>query len=227
MAEDSFKKVKQRCVVLQKFLMEAELRCQRVQNDLLEMSIDDVERGWADAYSIEYEMLNHQITMGKEEMRLLRNNLLKRRKEIDILNSELEEYELEFDKLSTLEAEYTETLRRAEVRRVERRVQDRWSRLVRVEKCKWKIESNRMNIINRYRPNYEKLKKKSQEDRNFKYMTTLSYETRQQQRDKESLLFEKYLSEDGTSSSVDIKTYEDYAKPIQGTIVIISLSLLS
>jgi len=52
--------------------MEAELRCQRIQNDLLEMSIDDVERGWADAYGIEYEMLNHQITMGKEEMRLLR-----------------------------------------------------------------------------------------------------------------------------------------------------------
>ena len=52
--------------------MEAELRCQRIQNDLLEMSIDDVERGWADAYGIEYEMLNHQITMGKEELRLLR-----------------------------------------------------------------------------------------------------------------------------------------------------------
>jgi len=141
--------------------------------------------------------------------------MLKRRKEIDTLYSELEDYELEFDKLCVLEAEYTETLRRAEVRRVERRVQDRWARLVRVEKCKWKIESNRMNVVNRNRPNYKALMKKSQEDRNFKYMTTLSYEIRQQQRDKEQLLFEKYLQEDGTSNSVYVKTYEEYAKPIQ------------
>jgi hypothetical protein len=46
-------------------------------------------------------------------------------------------------------------------------------------------------------------------------MTTLSYETRQQQRDKEQLLFEKYLQDDGSSNSVDVKTYEEYAKPIQ------------
>ena len=72
MAEASAKRVKVRMGILQKFLMEAELRCQRIQNDLLEMTIDDIERGWADAYGIEYEMLNHQITMGKEEMRILR-----------------------------------------------------------------------------------------------------------------------------------------------------------
>ena len=141
--------------------------------------------------------------------------MIKRRKELDLLYSELEDYELEFDRLCVLEAEYMETLRRAEVRRVERRVQDRWARLVRIEKCKWKIESNRTNVVNRNRSNYKALMKKSQEDRNFQYMTTLSYEIRQQQRDKEQLLFEKYLQDDGSSNSVDVKTYEEYAKPIQ------------
>ena len=72
MAEAAAKRVKGRMTILQKFLMQAELRCQRIQNDLLEMTIDDIERGWATAYGIEYEMLNHQITMGKEELRIQR-----------------------------------------------------------------------------------------------------------------------------------------------------------
>jgi hypothetical protein len=62
--------------------------------------------GWEEAYNNEYNSLGQQIIMSKEEQRLLRVEILKRKDEIDLLNQELEEAYLEMDNLGEMRCYY-------------------------------------------------------------------------------------------------------------------------
>ena len=123
----------------------------KLQMDLAAINNEDMERGWAEAYGQEYEALNHMANMATIEKRMLKNSLMKKAREMLFLQCELEDTEWESDNICILELANVESLRRSEVGRVERRAIDKKNRALREERCRWKIDSVRRNVIERNR----------------------------------------------------------------------------
>ena len=215
--EKAISALNKRVKELDTFIIESEMRLPALEKAMENLQAEDFEHGWADAYRSEYSTLTYQQIMCKEEMRLRRNYHMKRSAELTALYGEKEEAALELDHLGVVEMECMEALRRAEVGRIDRRVIDKKQRSIRFERCKWKIESIRSHVIRRNRKSYSDIIAKSKKDRDIKYASTLSFEHRQKQRDKEDLITNILLN---ASSRVgfDIKPYEEYATPLQDTM---------
>ena len=157
------------------------------------------------------------MKMAEEELRLVRSQIMKVTKELTVLYCELEDVEIELDRVSCLEVETYEGIRRASVGRIERRLNDAKARRVRVERCRWKTEAIRLNVIQRNRAGYQKIVKAAKEGRNLEYAQTVSFEVRQQRRDYEQLKEKHLHHEDGMANSRLSATYESYAKPVDDT----------
>jgi hypothetical protein len=138
------------------FYVEAELRVAKVSKELDELTPEDVEHGWAESFGVEIEGLYNQMNMAKEERRLRIVQLKNAQREYVNISIEQEELEAELDAANVKEAENMEKIRLGEIMAVEKRLKDLKDRKIRIEKCRWKIKSNRRNIIERIRD--EKLK---------------------------------------------------------------------
>ena len=73
-------------------------------------------------------------------------------------------------------------------------VNDRWFRSLRLERCKWKVNSTRRKVIQRNRPGYQAILADSIKGRSMDYAQTLSYEKRARRVDLEHFLVQKKVS---------------------------------
>jgi len=199
------------------FQVEAQLRSAIIGKEMENLTPEDFDSGWGDAFGSEFEVLGRQIKMSSEEERLIRHRLLTLSKELTLLYCELEDVEIELDHIGTLEISAYEGMRRAAVGRIERRVFDAKARLVRLERCKWKTEAVRLHVIQRQRPGFAAIQAKTKEGRDMNYARTIVYEKRQQRRDYEQLREAEMHKADGAASSMLGSTYESYATPFQTT----------
>lgn len=133
------------------FYVEAELRVTKVSKELDELMPEDVEQGWAESFGVEIEGLYNQMNMAKEERRLRIVQLKKAQREYINISVEQEELEAELDTANIKEAGNMEKIRLGEIMAVEKRLKDLKDRKIRIEKCRWKIKSNRRSIIERIR----------------------------------------------------------------------------
>lgn len=152
-------RVKSRLKDLDLFVVEAQLRCAVIEKEMDGLQPDDYARGWGDAYGEEFQVMSRQLKMANEEVRLLKSKWLKANKELNLLYCELEEVEIELDYLCVSQTEAYEGMRRAAVGRIERRVHDAKKRSIRHERCKWKTDAIRVNVILRERESYQAMLK--------------------------------------------------------------------
>ena len=163
----AIQKTKDRIKSLDVFRIQAEVRLNTVAKELKNITTEDFERGWAEAYDQEYSSLNQMLAMANQEMRCLRVKLNKQNTELLELHLELESCEIEEDEIANREVEALEALRRAQVGIIERKLTDHKNRLIRREKCKWKIDSKRLKVIQRNRDNMHGIIEKVKYNTNF------------------------------------------------------------
>lgn len=226
-AKKAMSRSKEQIHKTEQFLMEIQLRLPRIKTELVSLTQQDAESGWPEALRHEYEALAHQGKMGKEELRIRRAGLLKLESEVERLHFELEECYVELDSLTAIELENFEALRRAEVGLIERKVNHKHSRLIRVEKCRWRVDSTRLKVITRKQEEHLLPRKQALGIRNLAFSETISFEKRAEALDKEELMFEKIKKLARKLPSE--KTYTAYSQPVQKTYDIVlgsSLSLL-
>jgi hypothetical protein len=165
-----------------------------------------------------------------QELRLLRNKVLKSKREVVHFECEIEETEHELEELTLLEVELMEQMRRWEVGRIEKRLGDRFRRELRQQRCRWKIKTHRANVVKKNRENYQHVKDEAQSKRGIAYATTVVYEKRAQQWDLEELTVDRFQHEQGLKMEAGmVRKYEDYGVPVQNTyddVVSNTLSLL-
>jgi stress-induced morphogen len=149
-------RVRERLGEVDLFFTEAEMRCRKIQSELDNLTPEDIDRGWAEAFGTELEGLVNQMTMAREEKRLRTVQLKKAQKEYIGISVEHEELDIELDAINIRELENMDRLRLSEIIAIERRLKEQKDRKIRIEKCRWKISSNRRKIIERVRD--EKLK---------------------------------------------------------------------
>ena len=210
-------RLKARMKEIDNFQIEAQLRSTIISKEMTQLTPEDFDSGWGDAFGSEFEVLGRQIKMSTEEERLIRHRLLNLKKELTILYCELEDVEIELDHIGTLEVSAYEGMRRAAVGRIERRVLDAKERLVRIERCKWKTEAVRLHVIQRERPGFAAIQAKAKEGRDTNYARTVVFEKREQRRDYEKMREAAMHKADGAAASLLGSTYESYAAPVQVT----------
>ena len=223
--------VKERLKVITRFKVEAEIRANHVARALQGLQPEDFERGWAEAYDQEFESLQQMLAMSGQEERCLKVKHDKQKRELLELYTELEDAEIEDDELAVVEINTYEALHRAQIRSVERKIEDYRDRLIRVERCKWAIDTNRLKLIRSNREKSYGIYEEVKGMRSIEYATTLTYEKRAKQWDLEQFTIEKYRGVKRAEIEADAAgwNYRNYAKPVQqayGNVVSNTLSIL-
>ena len=157
-------KVIDRCRVrikeLDDFQIEVNMRLPQLREELNAITLEDVDHGWGEAFGMEFESLTFQSAMARQEARLRKALLRKQLRELLDLQLELEIAELEMDDLSMRLLETVEALRRTNIAVIDKRLRRKLQREIRIEKCRWKIDTNRTNVIRRGRVGLQNLVKK-------------------------------------------------------------------
>jgi hypothetical protein len=153
-------KCSERITTLSNFLIESEMRMRELETQLLAVTSEDIANGWGESYSLEFEMLLHQKRMAAEEMRLRKRELNRLQEELSDLYFEYEDTELELDHITSGEVEGYEYLRQNEVNLINKRVNRLREREVRIERCKWKVKSSRLKVIQRNRGYFQGIREK-------------------------------------------------------------------
>ena len=149
---------------LNAFVIQTENRLPRIVKQMEELTDYDLEYSWDEALTLEHASLTRRSAHAVEELRMLRNSLMLKRKEriklylelgmpLDCRNTLirfLEEAEIELDEIAVREVETFEMIRRNEVDAINRRVNRERKFKVRREKCFWKVENIRQNVIQRH-----------------------------------------------------------------------------
>jgi hypothetical protein len=210
--------MRKRVTELEKFVMQASLRIPVVEEEMANLEEDDIDRGWAESFQNEFESLSFQSQMAREEARLHKVNIKKRDKEIRNFNLEMEETYIELDHLCVAETEAHEACRRAEVLLVERKVSDTHNKKVRIERDKWKVMSNRKNVMDRHYQTNHSAYQRARGTRGMPYAETITYEKRARQRDLEEVTVDKELQRGNANRvPVDLSKYDVYSQPVRDT----------
>ena len=201
--------------IVNEFLVEAGIRMSSLEKQLENISMDDIEKGWGEAFGLEYEQLTNQSALGKEEVRLRKNQLNRLRGEKIMLTAELEDTELELDNATLMEVDSYEFLRQQEIGEIEKKLRRIRNRDIRIERCKWKIPQNRVKVIHKSKGYFAGMDRDVKKDRDRHYASTVDYEKKKKRWDKEeiNLRRKKRLAYKNLTSKKYL--YENYATPIQ------------
>ncbi|CAE7561997.1 unnamed protein product, partial [Symbiodinium microadriaticum] len=163
------------------------MRMPDLEKQMEDIEMEDVENGWGEAYGTEYEMLSQQKAMAREELRLRRVQIRNSLEEEQELVLELEDTELELDRVASNEVNSYEYLRHSEVDEIWKRLKRNRDREIRIEKSRWGIRSKRVNVIRRSKDYFHGLRDRAQKTRDIQYATTVSHEKKAKQWDKEDI----------------------------------------
>ncbi len=201
---------------LDTFHIEADQRLARLDEEIEACTPEDRVRGWEEAFLNEYNCMNAMREHCLQELRLWRHQVIKRNREILEFNLEIEECEVEIEELTILEIEAMEKLRRWEIERIERKLDERHKRDIRMERYKWKIRGNRAAVIRSHRTNNQHVRDAAESERGIGYATTVTYEKRAQHWDYEDMVVSRFEKEEGLKLEAGmVRKYEDYGAPIQ------------
>ena len=172
----SLRKINKRIKEINYFNEQAALRIPRVEWELENMDgARDIEGGWAEAFSDEWERLHNQTRMSREELRLCRIQARRLQKEIDVLHMEREDVQMDLDSIGVQEQEEFELLRRMEIARAERKRDEEWEKRVRLEKNAWKVDDVRRNVIRRKRVDIDEIADSFKDNRSLENISTVAF----------------------------------------------------
>lgn len=176
---------KERAKQLDQYITQAALRMENIKREMTKLTMEDFERGWAEALGQEYEYVIHQEMMAKEEIRVIRAKMRQLQEEILTLQLEIEESEMELDEMDQRCIELINQMRLRLIREQERKADKNMRRLLYRERSHWRIRSNRVNKMLAARSSYHRLIQEAKDRRSLGYATTVSYEKRERLRDYE------------------------------------------
>jgi len=165
---------------------EAKLRHEVVEEELEEMFAESEDQdsqaaelitsGWGDALVAENNAIKHKRAMAVEERRLRRVQAKRSSDQMDRLQLELEDLEVDLDENTVALLQEQELVRRIQLERSDNRVEENFSRNVRLEKCKWAVDDIRKKLIAQH-TNAEKVQllTKLREGRSIAQLSTLEH----------------------------------------------------
>jgi hypothetical protein len=140
-----FKKVE----ALKDLRWEMKRRLAEVEVELDEMTEEDIEHGWGEAFENEYAQLVEQLPMSEEDLRVHQWHVDEETEKLFDFDMEWDELEIDQDELCMREIDNLENIRRLEIDRCEYRRDKDMETRIRTQKNRWKIKSNRVKRMGR------------------------------------------------------------------------------
>lgn len=160
------------------FILEAELRFPKIEAAVDELDGAEVEAGWGGALEREWERLESQTLMAKEERQLHLSAVRDYDAELTDLALELEDVEVDLDDVAAAEMAEFERLRRLELAQADRRAQNDKIRRVRLERARWRIRDVRTRVLDRGRRERRRLFDEAIQPHRADHAATLSFAKR-------------------------------------------------
>jgi hypothetical protein len=205
LTEKTRDRLKKRLGELDTFLVQAAFRLNKIKAEMKTLTMDDFEKGWAESFGQEYETIQHQSLLGREELRLIRHKLYIAEEELFSLYLEYEENELEMDSLDQIMIQIMEKSRLRQIMRMEKKANAHSFKEIFREKVHWKITSNRSKKILNNRQRYQDILKETSTGRPMEYFTTVDFEKRQRRRDYETLMKDMALKNEMRERDIKAK----------------------
>ena len=141
------KKIKKHVKQLKKFRREAERRIPVVEHEIENLTEDDIQHGWADAYETEWDTLTNRLGMATEEVELKNAQHEAWKAETEILSLELDDLDMDLDEQMEARVMQYQRHRHEEVKRCQRLFENHRKAIIRRQKNRWKIRDVRTRVI--------------------------------------------------------------------------------
>lgn len=136
---------------LQATRIEWERRQPFVARELQNLTPEDLDRGWGEAFETEQHILHYSLELSVEDILSRRAQVREYDAEIDDLRLEIEDLERDFEECVVGETMALETYRDVEVAQARAMVRRDRTRKVRIQRTRWRIKTDRKHIVRRER----------------------------------------------------------------------------
>ncbi|RHY30749.1 hypothetical protein DYB32_006217 [Aphanomyces invadans] len=130
-------------------VLDWELRVPVLDKELAQMTPQDMERGWQDAFETEKRVIHFSMLLSAEEMLSKKQQIREYDADIASLEAEREDLERDADELLLEETTLLETYRRVELHRASDQYTHHTNASVRRQRLRWKVRTNRTNVVRR------------------------------------------------------------------------------
>lgn len=189
----------QRLKQLAAFILEAELRLPKIEAELDNLELADIEAGWAEAFEQEWQRLDGQALMAKEEERLHKVAVRRYDEQLLDLQLESEDLEIDIDDISVAAVAESESQHRLNIASADKLAVADKNRRIMVERMRWKVRDVRVRVLERDRPEMERLFRHAIAPHRVEHGMLLSYKKRsklERRARKEALAAEASLHTD-------------------------------
>lgn len=166
------------------FILQAELRLPRIEAEIDNLELADIEAGWGEAFEHEWQRLDGQALMAKEEERLHKVALKRYDEQLLDLQLESEDLEIDLDDISVAAAAESESQHRLNIASADKLAVADKNRRIMVERMRWKVRDVRVRVLERDRPEMARLFEHAVAPHRVEHSQLLSYKKRKKIEDR-------------------------------------------
>uniref|UniRef100_K3WKW0 Myosin motor domain-containing protein n=1 Tax=Globisporangium ultimum (strain ATCC 200006 / CBS 805.95 / DAOM BR144) TaxID=431595 RepID=K3WKW0_GLOUD len=158
---------------LKEMRLEWERRQPVVEKELSELTEEDLDRGWGEAFQTEKHILHYSLELSIEDILSRKQQVREYDAEVEDLRLELEDLERDLEECILDETMELETYREMEMKHAHTMFAEEKIRNVRYQRIRWRIKSDRKKIVLRQREDLQLIEKSSSKAASVRAWSTL------------------------------------------------------
>lgn len=171
--------------------IEWERRQPVVDKELSDLTEEDLDRGWGEAFQTEKHILHYSLELSVEDILSRKQQAREYDAEIDDLRLEIEDLERDLEECILGETVELEAYRELELSHARSMFADERVRKIRLQRIRWRVKSDRKNIVLRGRDDLQRIEKEHLAKRQVQELGVLSFEKKQMMQQRLEQAIEK------------------------------------
>ncbi|KAI9993905.1 hypothetical protein PInf_016427 [Phytophthora infestans] len=159
--------------------IEWERRQPVVEQELSQLTEEDMDRGWGEAFETEKHLIHFSLELSLEDILSKKQQVREYEEEIEDLRIELEDLERDMEECILNETMELESYRDVELQRAAMMFADERARRIRLQRIRWGTRNVRKYVVARERKDLQLLQKEALDKRQVEELGVLAFEKKQ------------------------------------------------
>ncbi|TMW57300.1 hypothetical protein Poli38472_003225 [Pythium oligandrum] len=195
--------------------IEWERRQPVVEKELSQLTEEDIDRGWGEAFETEKHILRFTLELSVEDILGRKEQIREYDAEIEDLRLELEDLERDLEECILGETMELEDYRDVEVQHGQQMFVEERERRIRLQRVRWRAKNVRPNVILRHRADLELARREILAQRQVQELGVLGYDKKRQLQEKIEQAIQTVVAERAQQNQVMVEMRRD-ATVLQG-----------
>ncbi|KAJ0407551.1 hypothetical protein P43SY_006869 [Pythium insidiosum] len=195
--------------------IEWERRQPVVEKELAQLTSEDLDRGWGEAFETEKHVLHYSLELSVEDILARKDQIRECDAEIDDLRLEIEDLERDLEECILGETMELQDYRESEMQNAHRMFAAAREREIRRQKVHWAVRNIRRNVVRRQREDLKLVERELLAQRQVQELSLLGFEKKRQLKEKLELAIESAVTKQSRDNEVKMELRRD-AKVIAG-----------